>query len=65
MKYTIEILLTVIAGALFGGAALSLLHRLQFSFPEPHQIPVFLIGSVLFSCVFRWYLTLREEGRAG
>ena len=55
--------MTLAGGALLGGAILALSILLQLPVPEPHQRPVFFIGVVLFSVVFRLLIWVREEGK--
>lgn len=56
-----ELGLTLVIGAVLGGGLLFLDDSLTKSFLEPYQRPIFLIGVVLFSIVFR--MILEGSGR--
>lgn len=57
-----DMILTGLIGAGFGELLIRLSEGLRMPVPgHPSQRPVFLIGTILFSLVFRLFWTLREE----
>jgi hypothetical protein len=56
-----ELSITLLMGGIFGGGFLFLTDSLRLSILEPHQKPVFLVGALLFSLVFRMFSEKREK----
>ena len=61
MKWFKDCLIAILVGAGFGGGVLALSLYFDLPIPEPHQRPIFLIGTILFSLAFRLLLQIREE----
>lgn len=55
---------TALAAALLGQVAIFVVSRLSLSVPlRPDQRPVFLLGIILFSLVFRLLIHVREGSK--